>query len=123
MAVSSALGSARMEFCPKCGMRLTMAVTDKVSLKCPNCGYKATKKSTLPVVAKVDRSSVEAKEPIVIVSEKEAKLKTLPTEKAECPKCGNMLAYVWLVQTRGADESSTQFFRCTRCGETWREYS
>jgi len=41
----------------------------------------------------------------------------------ECPKCGNNQVYVWQVQTRGADESSTQFFRCTKCGYTFREYS
>ncbi|MCK4973458.1 MAG: transcription factor S, partial [Candidatus Heimdallarchaeota archaeon] len=28
----------------------------------------------------------------------------------------------WMVQTRSADESPTRFFRCTACGETWREY-
>jgi DNA-directed RNA polymerase subunit M/transcription elongation factor TFIIS len=27
------------------------------------------------------------------------------------------------VQTRGADESSTQFLRCTKCNYTFREYS
>ena len=32
-------------------------------------------------------------------------------------------AYVWQVQTRGADESSTQFLRCTKCNYTFREYS
>jgi DNA-directed RNA polymerase subunit M len=30
---------------------------------------------------------------------------------------------VWQVQTRGGDEASTQFFRCTKCGHTTREYS
>jgi DNA-directed RNA polymerase subunit M len=28
-----------------------------------------------------------------------------------------------MVQTRGIDESMTQFYRCTRCGYTWRDYS
>jgi DNA-directed RNA polymerase subunit M/transcription elongation factor TFIIS len=27
------------------------------------------------------------------------------------------------VQTRGSDESSTQFLRCTKCSYTFREYS
>jgi DNA-directed RNA polymerase subunit M len=34
-----------------------------------------------------------------------------------------MEVYVWQVQTRGGDEASTQFFRCTKCGHTFREYS
>ncbi len=47
---------------------------------------------------------------------------TMPRIKAECPKCGNMEAEWWLVQTRKADESETRFFRCTKCKYTWREY-
>ncbi|RLG10996.1 MAG: transcription factor S, partial [Thaumarchaeota archaeon] len=39
-----------------------------------------------------------------------------------CPKCGNREAYYWAVQTRSADEPMTRFFRCTKCGYTWREY-
>jgi len=62
------------------------------------------------------------KEPFFI-GKKEQKLQTLPTVTIECPKCGNNQAYTWQVQTRGADESSTQFFRCTKCGYTFREYS
>ncbi|RLI05060.1 transcription factor S [Candidatus Bathyarchaeota archaeon] len=114
-----------MEFCPKCGARLILSVkkkgTSKFSLKCPNCGYEVKSKKPSPAIVKrIEKPSVE---PIVVIGEKEAKIKTLPTEKVECPNCGNMEAYVWIVQTRGADESSTQFFRCTKCGTTWREYS
>jgi DNA-directed RNA polymerase subunit M len=49
-------------------------------------------------------------------------IETLPTIRAECPKCKNMRAEWWLLQTRGADESETRFFRCTKCKYTWREY-
>jgi DNA-directed RNA polymerase subunit M len=28
-----------------------------------------------------------------------------------------------MVQTRSIDESMTQFYRCTKCGHTWRDYS
>jgi len=71
-------------------------------------------------------STITEKKPedqIIIISKKEQNLQTLPTVTIECPKCGNNQAYVWQVQTRGADESSTQFFRCTKCGYTFREYS
>jgi DNA-directed RNA polymerase subunit M len=114
-----------MEFCPKCGMRLILTPKgkggSKLTLKCPNCGYEVRSKKASPVVVKkIEKPSIES---VVVIGEKEAKIKTLPTVKIECPTCGNMEAYVWLVQTRGTDESSTQFFRCTRCGFTWREYS
>ena len=62
-------------------------------------------------------------ESIAVIDKEVQKLRTLPTVRIECPKCGNRLAYVWQVQTRGSDESSTQFFRCTKCGYTFREYS
>jgi len=115
-----------MEFCQKCGMRLVLSPKGKTlsrfTLKCPNCGYelRGSKKPSPTIVKKIVKSTPES---VVVIGEKEAGLKTLPTEKIECPRCGNMEAYVWLVQTRGADESSTQFFRCTKCGSTWREYS
>jgi DNA-directed RNA polymerase subunit M len=48
-------------------------------------------------------------------------LHTMPTLRIECPKCGNNTANVWQVQTRGSDESSTQFLRCLRCGFIHRE--
>ncbi len=63
------------------------------------------------------------KEKIVIIGKTEEKVRTLPKTSAVCPKCGHSEAFYWLVQTRGADESSTQFFRCTRCSSTWRETS
>ena len=29
----------------------------------------------------------------------------------------------WMLQTRSADEPTTQFFRCTKCQHTWRNYA
>lgn len=46
----------------------------------------------------------------------------LPTTKKECPKCENNEAYWWLIQTRSSDEPPTQFYKCTKCKHTWREY-
>jgi len=91
-----------------------------IILACPKCNYEKPASSLMPV------STITEKKPedqIIIISKKEQNLQTLPTVTIECPKCGNNQAYVWRVQTRGADESSTQFFRCTKCGYTFREYS
>ena len=46
----------------------------------------------------------------------------LPTISAHCEKCGNGEAVWWMLQTRSADEATTQFYRCTKCGHTWRNY-
>ncbi|MBX5327950.1 MAG: transcription factor S [Candidatus Bathyarchaeota archaeon] len=117
-----------MEFCPKCGSRLVpkKGKTGKetsLMMVCPKCGYKkkSADKKTTPKVAKVIQHNPQKL--VAVISKEEQKLRTLPTVRIECPKCGNNTAYVWQVQTRGADESSTQFLRCTKCSYTFREYS
>jgi len=117
-----------MEFCPKCGSRLApkKGKTGKGSsilLVCPKCSYKkkASSKEVEPKIAKVIQHKPQ--QLVAVIGKEEQKLRTLPTVRVECPKCGNNLAYVWQVQTRGADESSTQFLRCTKCNYTFREYS
>lgn len=117
-----------MEFCAKCGSRL-MPRKEKTGKKayllfvCPKCGFtkQTLSEKIAPKVARV--AQPDPQKLVAVISRKEQKLRTLPTVRVECPKCGNNLAYVWQVQTRGADESSTQFFRCTRCKYTFREYS
>jgi len=112
-----------MEFCPKCETRLVVKrkKEDKgCYLTCPKCGYK---KTVEPEACMLKVAVSKPQDQLVVIGKKEQKLQTLPTVTIECPKCGNNTAYVWQVQTRGADESSTQFFRCTKCNYTFREYS
>ena len=110
-----------VEFCPKCGRMLRPQRSgEKTLLVCPQCGYAREPSGTggYRVVQQIDR---EAKKETVIIEGQETQ-KLLPTVRAECPRCGNLEAFWWLVQTRRADEGSTRFFRCTKCGFTWREY-
>jgi DNA-directed RNA polymerase subunit M len=117
-----------MEFCPKCGSRLEPKKTKKgkeasLVLACPKCGYKkqeASKKVETKIGKVIQHDPQQF---VAVIGKEEQKLRTLPTVRIECPKCGNNVAYVWQVQTRGADESSTQFLRCTKCSYTFREYS
>jgi len=60
---------------------------------------------------------------VKVIGEDERKIRTMPTIRIECPKCGYKKAYWWTVQTRGGDEAATQFFRCMKCNHTWREYT
>jgi DNA-directed RNA polymerase subunit M len=87
-------------------------------LACPKCG-EVTRRSD-PIVQKLGT----ARESVVVIGKEDEKsVQTLPTMQVICQKCGNGEAFYWMVQTRGGDEAMTQFFRCTKCGRTWREYS
>jgi len=117
-----------MEFCPKCGSRLEPKKAKKgkeaaLMFVCSKCGYRRQEasKKVEPKIAKVIQH--DPQQFVAVIGKEEQKLRTLPTVRIECPKCGNNVAYVWQVQTRGADESSTQFLRCTKCNYTFREYS
>lgn len=101
-----------MEFCPKC-KKLMIYVGNKAV--CRKCGYEK-EVGEEKVVIKSEKNKGEIP---VIEGEK---VKTLPTTKAICPACGNNEAFWWMRQLRAADESEVRFFRCTKCGKTWREY-
>ena len=116
----------KMDFCPNCGSRLLSKAVESSSqvtmvLCCKKCGYKS-KKPTAD--GKLDLKTIQHNpKQMVAVIDKEKDMSVEPTIQIECPKCANNIAYVWQVQTRGADESSTQFMRCTNCGFTFREYT
>ncbi|MDI6882413.1 MAG: transcription factor S [Methanothermobacter sp.] len=103
-----------MEFCPKCG---AIMFPDKKKFKC-KCGYEKKITKELSDKYKVSEK-IESKESVIFTGED---VKTLPTTKTECPKCGNKEAFWWMQQTRRADEAETRFLRCTKCKYTWREY-
>ena len=86
-----------MEFCPKCGSRLApkKAKTGSevsISLVCPKCGFKKqpSGKKVEPKVAKVIQHKPQ--ELVAVIGKEEQKLRTLPTVRVECPKCGNNTA-------------------------------
>jgi DNA-directed RNA polymerase subunit M len=106
-----------MKFCSKCGTLLKLDASKKL-LVCPKCGAEEPLESDI-----IYSKEGKEEDKIIVIGKKERNLRTLPQTKTECPKCGNTIAYWWMVQTRGIDESATQFFRCTKCGHTWRDYS
>jgi len=111
-----------VRFCPKCGTRLMrVKEEDGEYLACPNpnCGYKA--KFEGATLVPVIRSEKSPRDKITVI-DKGDELRPFPTVEVECPNCGHTEAEFWSVQTRSSDEGATQFFRCTRCGYTWREY-
>ena len=115
-----------MDFCKKCG---SILVPKKVKsgdhamlvLLCSKCGQKI--KETIENVKIKGKTIEHSPKQLVSIIDKEKQLSTLPTIQVKCSMCGNNMAFAWQVQTRGADESSTQFLRCTKCDYTFRESS
>ena len=123
-AVKTAVRGKVMKFCPDCGTRLLLiqkADNNKTYpfLVCSKCNYQRRATSDEITLSKtVGQSKTEQ---IAVINRKHANLRTMPTTKVQCTKCNNKEAFWWFVQTRGSDESPTQFFRCTKCSYTWRE--
>ena len=113
-----------MEFCAECGSRLVPKKINSgkqalLMLVCTKCEFKKQELNNKVMVS--SRIIEHNPKQFVAVIGKEEQLSILPTLHIDCPRCENNTANVWQVQTRGLDESSTQFFRCLRCGFTFRE--
>jgi DNA-directed RNA polymerase subunit M len=102
-----------MEFCPKCGAVLIQKVKN---MGCPRCTYSSKGK---PIKLKTSEKLEERKEIAVYCGKDQS---TLPVINYPCKKCKNEQSYFWTVQTRSSDEAETKFFKCTKCGNTVREY-
>jgi DNA-directed RNA polymerase subunit M len=107
-----------MDFCKKCGsVMVAKEEKSKVILICKKCGFKLRHYKPLEIAEEVKKKPLDSD--VVIIEKNE---ETLPTTKAECPKCSHTEALWWLQQTRSADEAPTLFLRCTKCRHSWREY-
>ena len=104
----------KMLFCQKCGSILAPKKDDPKKVVCTGCGYSPRNQKTLKIGEKT-----EAVRKLEIIDKT---METLPKTEAQCPKCGHNEAYYWLAQTRAADEAETQFFRCAKCSNQWRNY-
>ena len=112
-----------MEFCPECGKVLSLSRKEgHLALVCRKCGYTKSLEDKQQLVAKASGRKGKTSDVVVITSTSNEKVLPTTTDVI-CPQCGNGEAYWWTVQTRSADEPMTQFFRCTKCNHTWREYA
>jgi DNA-directed RNA polymerase subunit M len=88
----------------------------KKVLKCRSCGHTKGIKGRLTVSQNIEKTP---RDKIIVVEDDSI---PMPVTKASCPKCDNNDAYYWTVQTRRGDEGATEFYRCTKCKHTWRNY-
>ena len=107
-----------MEFCDKCGAMMIPVTEENGTrhLKCRSCGSSKAIAGNLTVSQEIKKSP---RDRIVVVEDDSI---PMPVTKATCPKCGNIDAYYWTLQTRRGDEGATEFYRCTKCKHTWRNY-
>ena len=102
-------------FCPKCGSILRPKEKGGKKILFCSCGFT---KSPEEESAELKETSQEVKKIEVVEN-----IETNPKIRIRCEKCGHNIAYYWTQQTRGADEPETRFFKCAKCGNTWREYA
>lgn len=108
-----------MEICPRCGKVMALRRSSKPAWTCSKCGYEKLLGGNIIYTRVLKRGKIAE----ITVVDKEEEEKVLPiTTDVVCPECGAREAYYWSIQTRSADEPMTQFFRCKKCGYTWREY-
>ena len=126
-----------MKFCPTCEVKMRRSAD---VLSCPRCGHVDAQDGGLPGPA--SDAALAASGPSSLgsatatdsgngaqdvgdlnVFDDSDEDESRPTIKIECEKCGNGEAVWWMLQTRSADEPTTQFYRCTKCQYTWRDYS
>ncbi|MGA9152222.1 MAG: transcription factor S [Candidatus Nitrosopolaris sp.] len=106
-----------MKFCPKCEKRMKPRIEEGI-LSCPKCGLIAQREDKSEGKVNLIRDPPGS----LKIMEAEEELDTLPTTTIDCSRCGNDMAFWWMLQTRSADEPTTQFYRCTKCTHTWRNY-
>jgi len=108
-----------LKFCEKCGnLLLVKKKREKIYLVCRKCHREYKTKGEKVTISEAVH---EAKRGIVFMG-KEEEVAELPKTKIVCPKCENTDAFWWMQQTRGADEPPTLFYKCCKCGYSWRSY-
>jgi DNA-directed RNA polymerase subunit M len=112
-----------MIFCSKCGSLMIFEKNRKV-YKCPKCGYEVSNRNNGKVV--VSRTIIHGeKERTTVIESPNINVPpsaVLVKGHTRCPKCGYEEVYAWQIQTRAADEPPSTFYKCVKCGYTWREY-
>jgi DNA-directed RNA polymerase subunit M len=112
-----------MDFCKECGSRLEPKKVKSgkqvlLVLACVKCGEKTKEPKEIKITGKAIMHNPKQ---MVSVIDKTNQLSVLPTIQMCMPKMRKPHCSRLASPDKGADESSTQFLRCTNCEYTFRE--
>ena len=108
-----------MLFCPTCGNILLIEQgTGSLRYFCKTCPYVFNVNKKIKRIETFD----DKKEIDLVYGGKEA-WKNVSTTEVVCPnsKCRHNKAYYKEIQIRSADEPTTIFYKCEKCGYEWKE--
>ncbi|MHA1785326.1 MAG: transcription factor S [Candidatus Helarchaeota archaeon] len=111
-----------MKFCPECeALMYPEKKSSKVTvLKCKACGYEIKIKSNEIQEDYKISTPIKKVEDIVFIDENEEEIH-LPQVNESCEICGNNKAYYKEEIMSSESLDIVIFYRCTKCGHTWRE--
>lgn len=103
-------------FCDKCG---SMLKKKNGNMVCTSCGSEDSDVDDSMVM-----TTKEQEDNDVIMTQEGDNFEGKPIDDdVNCDDCGHNEAYYTIKQTGSADEPPTRFFKCTECGNRWREYN
>eukprot|EP01104_Vermistella_antarctica_P001347 TRINITY_DN113_c0_g1_i1.p2 TRINITY_DN113_c0_g1~~TRINITY_DN113_c0_g1_i1.p2 ORF type:complete len:110 (+),score=11.89 TRINITY_DN113_c0_g1_i1:288-617(+) len=105
-------------FCPSCATILLVehGPEDNVlRFACQTCRYVHPLRKTVSKTLPLERKQVDD------VLGGEETWENVDQTAARCEKCENDYAYFFQIQIRSADEPMSTFYKCTKCGNKWRE--
>ena len=108
-------------FCEDCGELLDFEIIINNNVRCQKCGGETPLENIKDHFIESEEKFELSKEWMNKLKNKEDKLRQEQKAKKAvidevCPKCGHNKLYYYVQQTRSADEGSTVFYECIKCG-------
>jgi DNA-directed RNA polymerase I subunit RPA12 len=113
-------------FCEECGEMLNFEIILNDEVQCQKCGAeKNLDEITNHQVETVNfyHNSKDWVNKLANIEDKFKKHQSLKrqTVQEKCPSCPSNKMYFYTMQTRSADEGSTVFYQCVKCGALKKE--
>ncbi|KAE8351704.1 transcription factor S-II-domain-containing protein [Aspergillus coremiiformis] len=111
-----------VQFCPTCGTLFDSSAEE--TLRCERCGQTTKNEAFWQVQISTSENFPSALRTRLKSHTQKVTKETVgpgPKIEVECAKCLGRDVVYSQVQLRSADEGSTIFYTCLKCGERWRE--